>query len=119
MSEKRTGQRGIKHPINIVCRDAPSGKADTAILTWSAAVEREEVVYRAQFNGDVVNVLSLMPLDMKIADHIPDGDYALEDLPDWFRRRLDALAIISTPPPQQDIAGVGSRMGHLTYWVYR
>jgi hypothetical protein len=116
MNDKR---RGIKHPINLVCRDAPQGTAEMAILMWSAAVDREEVVYRAQFSNGVVNVLSLMPLDMKIADHIPDGIYALEDLPDWFRRRLDALAILPTPPPQQDVAGVGSRMGALTYWVYK
>jgi len=87
---------------------------------WSAAIDREEIIYRAQFKADnTVNVLSLMPLDMKITDHLPDGDYALDDLPDWFRRRLDALAIIPIPPPQQDIEGVGSRVGHLTYWVYR
>lgn len=109
-------------PGNIVLADAElenPTQRQRALTMWAVAVEREEVVYRAQFQDDVVNVLSLMPLDMKIADRLSDGDYALDDLPDWFRRRLDALAIIPIPPPQQDIKGVGSRMGALTYWVYR
>ena len=112
-------ERGI---IAVVIQDADMVWEipwDRAVAMWSAATDREEVVYRAQFKGDMVNVMSLMPLDMLIADHLPNGDYSLDDLPDWFRRRLDALAIIPIPPPQQDIRGVGSRMGALTYWVYR
>jgi len=116
MNETKQG-----YPISKVIHDAPRGRAETAIHMWGNAVDRENVVYRAQFkaDGSRVNVLSLMPLDMKITDRLPDGDYALDDLPDWFRRRLDALAIIPATPPQQDIGGVGRRVVHLTYWVYR
>lgn len=47
------------------------------------------------------------------------GRYGDEtQLPDWMRKKLAVLRIMSDPPPVEDIPDLGRRLRHNLFWVY-
>ena len=41
-----------------------------------------------------------------------------QQLPEWMRQKLSVLRILSDPPPIEDIANVGRRLGPRLFWIY-
>ena len=56
----------------------------------------------------------MYPLDRSV-----DGTYAsVDELPEWMQSKLAVLIMLSTPPPTNDVDGVGSKLSPYLYWVY-
>jgi hypothetical protein len=55
---------------------------------------------------------------MDCLDPMPDGDYDWDELPEWMRRKLAALATMHLPPPPREIDTVGQRISERVFWVY-
>ena len=61
-----------------------------------------------------VECFGMYPLDRSI-----DGTYAsVDELPEWMQSKLAVLIMLSTPPPMNDVDGVGSKLSPYLYWVY-
>ncbi len=61
-----------------------------------------------------VECFGMYPLDRSI-----DGTYAsVDELPEWMQSKLAVLIMLSTPPPTNDVDGVGSKLSPYLYWVY-
>jgi len=61
-----------------------------------------------------VECFGMYPLDRSI-----DGTYAsVDELPEWMQSKLAVLIMLSTPPPTNDVDGVGRKLSPYLYWVY-
>jgi hypothetical protein len=74
-------------------------------------------VYRVKFLADTDRV-SVLHIGMDCLDPMPDGDYDWDELPEWMRRKLAALATMHLPPPPREIDTVGQRISERVFWVY-
>lgn len=72
--------------------------------------------YRVEFTGRQATVQKF-----EVASITPelDGDYYIDDLPDWMQRRIAVLSCMSYEPPTEDIEGIGRRIEKNVYWVYK
>lgn len=76
-----------------------------------------ELSYRVEYLPDNEHVKVLCFTSKQLA-LIPDGTYRIDTLPQVLRDKLAVLAILETPPPPVDVAGVGQRVGERAFWVY-
>jgi len=61
-----------------------------------------------------VECFGMYPLDRSV-----DGTYAsVDELPEWMQAKLAVLLMLDTPPPTNDVEGVGSKLSPHLYWVY-
>jgi hypothetical protein len=76
-----------------------------------------DVVYRVKFmpDGDTVDVITL---GMDCLDLPHQGTYSKDEMPEWMRDKLAALALFPSPPPSNEVAGVGKRIADTIFWVY-
>ena len=73
-------------------------------------------IYRVSVCPDGVDVVCF---GMGV-DTIHDGHYINADvLPKWVQERLAVLMMMSYTPPTEEVEGVGRRISHDVYWVYK
>jgi hypothetical protein len=76
----------------------------------------DDKVYRVSVCPDGVDVVCF---GMGV-DTIHDGHYINVDvLPKWVQERLAVLMMMTYTPPTEEVEGVGRRISHDVYWVYK
>ena len=78
----------------------------------------EGITYHISICSDKKSV-SVSPLGINNIDSELCSYYScVNDLPDWVQDKLSVLMLLIPPPPANDVAGVGSKVGPYLYWVY-
>lgn len=83
---------------------------------WTPILDK---TYRVLVNLDTGKV-EVVCLGIDSVDHEAEGIY--EDstkLPMWMQEKLAVLNMIEVNPPQEEVAGVGIRIDHNTYWIVK
>jgi hypothetical protein len=62
--------------------------------------------------------IELIPFGMDSLDLPSEGVYPKDDIPAWIQDKLSALSILPTPPPENNVEGVGKRISDRVFWVY-
>jgi hypothetical protein len=79
-------------------------------------VVTDDSIYRVSVCPDGVDVVCF---GMGV-DTIHDGHYINVDvLPKWVQERLAVLMMMTHTPPTEEVEGVGRRISHDVYWVYK
>jgi hypothetical protein len=79
-------------------------------------VVTDDSIYRVSVCTDGVDVVCF---GMGV-DTIHDGHYINVDvLPKWVQERLAVLMMMTYTPPTEEVEGVGRRISHDVYWVYK
>jgi len=71
-------------------------------------------VYRVEFTGRQAKVDKFDTLDTTPE---LDGEYHIDDLPDWMQKRIAVLSFMSYEPPTEYIENVGRRIEKNVYWI--
>lgn len=72
-------------------------------------------IYRIELGRDV----SVMYIGLSSIDTELDGTYdGISALPEWLQHKIAVLSVLQTPPPLNDVRGVGRRISDNVFWVY-
>tara|TARA_R110001599_G_scaffold193907_1_gene389794 strand:+ start:131 stop:424 length:294 start_codon:yes stop_codon:yes gene_type:complete len=84
-------------------------------LNNEEVMPERKYVYRVEFTGRQATVSKF-----EVASTTPelDGEYYIDDLPDWMQRRIAVLSGMSYEPPTEYVAGIGRRIEKDVYWVF-
>ena len=78
----------------------------------------KRITYRVNIAYDTKQV-TITSIGMESVDTTVKDNYnSVDELPTWMQDRLAVLSMLEVPPPPNDVAGVGSRIGPYLFWVY-
>jgi len=85
----------------------------------TAKLPDDDNIYRVNIDN-ATGYVKVTCIGLESVDAILDGNYDNVDaLPEWMREKLTLLSMLSATPPTEPVEGVGRRINHNTFWVFK